>query len=98
MQLRLAYSIAIQVDVRHPAPRRGARRRRRSASSEKCFATFDGFRDEGKTIVFVSHDLGTVQRYCDRVLLIRNGVAEASGPADEVIQQYVPTLATDEVS
>ncbi len=47
---------------------------------EKCFATFERFRAEGKTIVFVSHDLGSVRSFCDRALLIRNGCAEAIGP------------------
>ena len=56
MQVRLAYSIAIQVDfdilLLDEVLAVGDR-----AFQEKCFETFDQFRAEGKTIVFVSHDL-----------------------------------------
>jgi ABC-type polysaccharide/polyol phosphate transport system ATPase subunit len=88
MQLRLAYSIAIQVrfdillldEVLAVGDQ---------AFQEKCFATFDRMREDGKTIVFVSHDLATVSRFCERVLLLRNGHTEALGPADEVIDAYL---------
>ena len=59
MQLRLAYSIAIQVDfdilLLDEVLAVGDQ-----SFQEKCFETFDRFRAEGKTIVFVSHDLATV--------------------------------------
>ena len=63
MLLRLAFSIAIQ--VRSTSFSSTSPRSRRPAFRQKCFATFDGFH-AGKTVVFVSHDLGTVQRYCNR--------------------------------
>jgi hypothetical protein len=43
---------------------------------EKCFATYEQFKDEGKTIVLISHSFVLMERFCDRVLLLRNGVAE----------------------
>ena len=56
MQVRLAYSIAIQVEfdvlLLDEVLAVGDER-----FQEKCFATFTRFREEGKTIVFVSHDL-----------------------------------------
>jgi ABC-type polysaccharide/polyol phosphate transport system ATPase subunit len=55
---------------------------------EKCYETFRQMRRAGKTIVFVSHDLGSVARWCDRVLLLRNGVAEMLGAPNEVIERY----------
>jgi ABC-type polysaccharide/polyol phosphate transport system ATPase subunit len=55
---------------------------------EKCFATFERFRDEGKTVVLVSHDLASVRRFCDRAMLLKHGVIEAIGPAPEVIETY----------
>jgi ABC-type polysaccharide/polyol phosphate transport system ATPase subunit len=55
---------------------------------QKCFATLDQMRADGKTIVFVSHDLDSVARFCDRVLLLAAGVPRALGAADDVIQQY----------
>ena len=88
MQVRLAYSIAIQVEfdilLLDEVLAVGDQ-----AFQEKCFGTFDRFREEGKTIVFVSHDLPTVERFCDRVLLLAQGEMRALGPADEVIAEYV---------
>jgi ABC-type polysaccharide/polyol phosphate transport system ATPase subunit len=88
MQLRLAYSIAIQVDfdilVLDEVLAVGDQ-----AFQEKCFATFARLRAEEKTIIFVSHDLHAVRTFCDRTLLVRNGLAEALGPPDEVIDTYL---------
>jgi ABC-type polysaccharide/polyol phosphate transport system ATPase subunit len=87
MQLRLAFSIAIQVPfdilLLDEVLAVGD-----AAFQTKCFATFDEMRAAHKTIVFVSHDLATVRRYCDRILLIQNGVTEALGPPDEVVERY----------
>jgi ABC-type polysaccharide/polyol phosphate transport system ATPase subunit len=55
---------------------------------EKCYDTFRDMRRASKTIVLVSHDLSTVARWCDRVLLLRRGAAEMLGPPDEVIDRY----------
>jgi lipopolysaccharide transport system ATP-binding protein len=55
---------------------------------EKCFDTFDRFRAENKTIVFVSHDLDAVRRFCDRVLLLEYGKPVKIGGADEVVAAY----------
>jgi lipopolysaccharide transport system ATP-binding protein len=44
--------------------------------------------DEGRTIVFVSHNLGWVERLCDRVLLVESGIA-AEGPVAKVIADYL---------
>ena len=41
-------------------------------------------RDAGKTVIFSSHDLHTVERISDRVLLLRNGLLTASGPPAEI--------------
>jgi len=87
MQLRLAYSIAIQVDFEilllDEVLAVGDQ-----SFQEKCFATFERFRAEGKTIVFVSHDLGAMERFCDRVLLLERGAVRACGAPDEVISLY----------
>ena len=70
MQVRLAYSIAIQVDfdilLLDEVLAVGDQ-----AFQEKCFATFERLPREGKTIVFVSHDLDSVGRFCDRALYLR---------------------------
>jgi ABC-type polysaccharide/polyol phosphate transport system ATPase subunit len=58
------------------------------AFQEKCFATFERFEDEGKTIVFVSHALDLVERFCDRVLFLQGGAVQAVGPPHEVADMY----------
>jgi lipopolysaccharide transport system ATP-binding protein len=55
---------------------------------EKCFDVFAEYKRQNRTIVLVSHDLGSLNLYCDRVLLLQNGHLIADGPADEVTSQY----------
>jgi ABC-type polysaccharide/polyol phosphate transport system ATPase subunit len=90
MEVRLAYAIAIQVDfdilLLDEVLAVGDQ-----AFQEKCFATFDQFRAEGKTIVFVSHDLEAIRHSCDRVLLLRNGIREALGTPEEALEAYAAT-------
>ena len=47
--------------------------------------------EAGKTVVFVSHDLALVERFCDRCLLQRNGQAQLVGPSHDVIDVYRET-------
>jgi ABC-type polysaccharide/polyol phosphate transport system ATPase subunit len=88
MQARLAYAIAIQVPfdilLLDEVFAVGDQE-----FQEKCTRTFDTFRAEGKTIVFVSHDLQSISRLSDRVLYINNGRAVAIGQPDDVIAQYL---------
>src|SRR5206468_7093375 len=46
------------------------------------------FREEGKTVVFVSHDLQSIERFCRRALVLQNGEIQALGPAERVVPQY----------
>jgi ABC-type polysaccharide/polyol phosphate transport system ATPase subunit len=55
---------------------------------EKCFAPFERFKAEGKTVVFVSHVLGLVERFCDRCLLLQNGAVHAIGSPENAIDMY----------
>jgi ABC-type polysaccharide/polyol phosphate transport system ATPase subunit len=88
MQLRLAFSIAIQVPFEilllDEVLAVGD-----ASFQQKCYAVLDEMREQRKTLVFVSHDLGSVARYCDRALLLRHGVPQALGPADEVVARYM---------
>ncbi len=59
---------------------------------EKCMARIDDFRRRGKTIVFVSHDLGSVRKLCPRALLIHNGVVRIDGSTDQVLAEYEGVL------
>ena len=87
MLVRLAYSIAIQIPfdvlLLDEVLAVGDQ-----AFQEKCFATFDRFKDEGKTIVFVSHALELMERFCDRALLLEKGLVRAVGDPEEVIGLY----------
>jgi ABC-type polysaccharide/polyol phosphate transport system ATPase subunit len=87
MHVRLAFSIAIQVPfdilLLDEVLAVGDQ-----SFQEKCFLTFEEMRREGKTVVFVSHDLASVLRFCDRVVLIEHGRIVTLGPAREVIEQY----------
>ena len=93
MLVRLAYSIAIQIPfdvlLLDEVLAVGD-----EAFQQKCFATFDGFKEHGKTVVFVSHDLGLMERFCDRVLLLQSGVVQALGAPGEVIDQYRRRVST----
>ena len=56
---------------------------------QKCFAKLSEFKQAGMTIVFVSHDLTSVGRFCDEVLWIDAGRVRMHGPSDSVINAYL---------
>ena len=58
----------------------------------KCFRKFEEFKEQGKTILFVSHDMSSISRYCDRVILLDKGVKRAEGSAKEMIDAYKQIL------
>lgn len=59
----------------------------------KCYRKFEDFKKQGKTILFVSHDLSSVSRYCDRVYLLNKGEMLGSGSPKEMIDKYKQILA-----
>jgi len=64
------------------------------AFQRKCLDRVRALRREGRTIIFISHDLSAVEALCDRVLLMQRGELIADGPPGEVIGQY-KALATE---
>ena len=88
MQVRLAFSTAIQTDpdvlLVDEVLAVGD-----MEFQQKCFDVFNRFRKEGVTILFVSHDLGAVRRFCDRTLLLGGGEQRAFGETGEVLDRYV---------
>lgn len=54
----------------------------------KCYKKFEEFKKMGKTIMFVSHDMGSIRKYCDRVILLNQGVQVAEGTASEMVDLY----------
>jgi len=55
---------------------------------KKCLQKIKNFKDQGKTIVLVSHDLLAVEKMCDRVVLLDNGLIKAEGKPVDVISTY----------
>ena len=58
----------------------------------KCYHKFEEFKKQGKTILFVSHDLSSISKYCDRVILINKGVKLAEGTPKDMVDMYKKVL------
>ena len=58
----------------------------------KCYHKFEEFKKQGKTILFVSHDLSTISRYCDRAVLLNKGVILGEGTPKQMIDIYKQVL------
>lgn len=58
----------------------------------KCYHKFEEFKEMGKTIVFVSHDLGSISKYCDRVVLLNQGTKLGEGEPKQMIDTYKQVL------
>lgn len=58
----------------------------------KCYHKFEEFKKMGKTIVFVSHDLSSISKYCDRVFLLNKGKLLGEGRPKEMIDAYKRVL------
>lgn len=54
----------------------------------KCYKKFEDFKKQGKTILFVSHDLGSISKYCDRVVLLDHGKKLSEGTPKDMINIY----------
>lgn len=54
----------------------------------KCYRKFEEFKQMGKTILFVSHDLNAISKYCDRVILLNKGKRESEGDPKEMVDLY----------
>jgi ABC-type polysaccharide/polyol phosphate transport system ATPase subunit len=87
MQVRLGFSVAIQVDadillVDEVLAVGDA------AFQQKCFEQFHRLKAEGRTIVLVTHDMGAVERFCDRALLIERGQPMEIGDPRHIGRRY----------
>ncbi len=88
MHVRLAFSVAIQVDADilliDEVLAVGD-----AAFQQKCFDVFNRMRDEGRTIVFVTHDMGAVTRFCHRAMLLERGETVSIGDPSDVADNYL---------
>ena len=91
MFVRLAFSVAINIDpeilIVDEALSVGD-----VFFQAKCYHKFEEFKKMGKTIIFVSHDLSSVSKYCDRVVLLNQGVKLGQGSTKEMIDDYKRVL------
>jgi ABC-type polysaccharide/polyol phosphate transport system ATPase subunit len=87
MLVRLAFATAIQVDADilliDEVLAVGD-----AAFQQKCFDEFGRLRQEGRTILFVTHDMGSVQRFCDRAMLLERGRVVDIGEPGSIARQY----------
>lgn len=58
----------------------------------KCYHKFEEFKEQGKTILFVSHDLGSISKYCDRVILLNKGHLLDQGKPKAMVDMYKQLL------
>lgn len=87
MFARLAFSVAISVDpdilIVDEALSVGD-----VFFQNKCYRRFEEFRDKGKTILFVTHDMGSVIRYCNRCVLLNASKKVGEGKPQEMVDLY----------
>ena len=62
----------------------------------KCYHKFEEFKKAGKTILFVSHDLSSVSKYCDRVILLHHGDMLDEGSPKAMVDEYKQLLVGQE--
>lgn len=91
MQVRLAFSIAVSTDpnvlIVDEALAVGDVR-----FQQKCFRLLKKFQEEGKTIVFVTHDMGSVINYCSRAIWLKDGQIHQIGEPAKICKQYIAEM------
>ena len=92
MQLRLAFAVAahLQPDILVVDEVLAVGD---AAFQKKCLGKMESVsKDEGRTVLFVSHDLSAVERLCQRCLLLESGCLISQGHSQEVIGQYMQRI------
>ncbi len=91
MFVRLAFSVAINIDpeilIVDEALSVGD-----VFFQAKCYHKFEEFKNMGKTIIIVSHDLSSIAKYCDRVILLNQGIKLGEGMPKEMIDDFKRVL------
>jgi len=94
MFVRLAFAVAINIDpdilIIDEALAVGD-----SKFQSKCFEKFNEFKKSGKTILLVTHDIGSVKRFCDRVVWLENGYEKGIGNAKEMASKYLADMYSE---
>jgi ABC-type polysaccharide/polyol phosphate transport system ATPase subunit len=88
MMVRLAFSVMVQVDADvlliDEVLAVGD-----AAFQQKCYDEFARIRDQGKTVLLVTHAMSAVERFCDRALLLERGIVKAIGEPHAVANEYL---------
>jgi ABC-type polysaccharide/polyol phosphate transport system ATPase subunit len=88
MQLRLAFAVAAHLEpetmVVDEVLAVGD-----AEFQRKCLGKMSDLTGEGRTAMFVSHDLGAVTRLCPRTIWLDDGVIRADGPSEQVVESYL---------
>lgn len=87
MQVRLAFSIAIRAKgdilLLDEVLAVGD-----TAFQQKCYDYFEQLKQEGKTVILVTHSMANVERFCNRALLLDSGEVKAIGTGDSIANEY----------
>src|SRR3954467_13424324 len=88
MMVRLAFSVMIQVDADvlliDEVLAVGD-----AAFQQKCFDEFNRIRDEGRTVLLVTHAMSAVERFCDRAMLLERGRVVDIGEPNRIANEYL---------
>jgi ABC-type polysaccharide/polyol phosphate transport system ATPase subunit len=97
MFARLAFSVAINVEpdilIVDEALSVGDMR-----FQLKCMDKFNDFREAGKTILFVTHDINSIKRFCTFSIWLKNGSLESIGNTDQVTDRYIDYLKIEDLN
>src|SRR5581483_6818408 len=59
---------------------------------KKCFKKMDEFKKNNITIVIVTHEMESVRKFCDRVILLSDGIIKDDGRADKLLSEYLKLI------
>ena len=92
MYMRLAFSVAINVDAEillvDEILSVGDQH-----FQEKCFQKIEQLKEEGKTIVIVTHSMGSILRFCTRAIWLHKGTVKMDGNVKEITDAYIKETA-----
>lgn len=92
MYMRLAFSVAINVDAEilliDEILSVGDQH-----FQEKCFKKIEELKQEGKTIVFVTHAMNSIERFCTRAIWLHDGIIKMDGEIKPIIEEYIKVTA-----
>lgn len=87
MRSRLGFAISVNIDpdilIIDEALSVGDK-----AFGEKSLDKMKEFKEEGKTMIFVSHSIGQMKRFCDKILWLEYGMVKDFGPVDDILPKY----------